>query len=100
MKRVGTTHDRHLAWLDNDLADHGAQVVATQRDIGMQQFFADGLTDKLYDIEADPGQATDLAAQHPDIVEHLTNQLAGWFGNVEPDRADGIASNQDPDSSR
>ncbi|MBR9886060.1 MAG: hypothetical protein GYB21_21410, partial [Oceanospirillales bacterium] len=94
------THDRHFLRLDNDLTDHRAQVVTTQRDIAMQQFFADGLTDELYDIEAEPGQATDLAAQHPDIVEHLTNQPAGWFGNVEPDRADGIASNQDPDSSR
>ena len=32
--------------------------------------------EKLYDIATDPGEMTDVAAEHPDLVERLTARLA------------------------
>ena len=33
---------------------------------------------KLFDLEADPAETTDVAAQHPEVVAALTKQLAAW----------------------
>lgn len=49
---------------------------------------------ELYDVDADPGETTNLASRYPDIVERLSGQLKGWFDSVEADRAVGLASNQ------
>jgi arylsulfatase A-like enzyme len=39
---------------------------------------------ELYDIAADPGQQTDLAAKHPDIVERLRGDYETWWASLEP----------------
>lgn len=39
----------------------------------------------LYDMQSDPGETTNLAEVHPEIVEALSRDWAGWnSGNVEP----------------
>jgi arylsulfatase A-like enzyme len=38
---------------------------------------------QLYDLDADPGEARDVAADHPDVVVRLTAAYAGWFSEVE-----------------
>lgn len=35
-------------------------------------------TGALYDMQADPSQKTDVASQHPEIVERLSKALAQW----------------------
>lgn len=37
---------------------------------------------QLYDMESDPGEATDIAAMRPDIVKHLSEQYDGWFADI------------------
>jgi arylsulfatase A-like enzyme len=38
---------------------------------------------ELYDLEADPGETTDLSAIHPDIVEQLTDKLRQFQENTD-----------------
>ncbi len=37
---------------------------------------------ELYDLAADSGERTDLAARHPDIVDRLKKQYDAWFDDV------------------
>jgi len=37
---------------------------------------------ELYDIQVDPGQKTNLAARHPDVVKKLRAQYARWWKDV------------------
>ena len=39
---------------------------------------------ELYDIKADPGQKSDLAADHPDVVERLRADYEKWWTSLEP----------------
>ena len=38
---------------------------------------------ELYDLLADPKETTDIAAQHPDIVERMQTELHAWQRSVE-----------------
>jgi arylsulfatase A-like enzyme len=37
---------------------------------------------QLYDMEADPGQQKDIAADHPDVVKQLSAAYDAWFADV------------------
>ena len=39
---------------------------------------------ELYDIGADPGQKTDVAARHPEVVERMRAHYAQWWARVAP----------------
>jgi len=39
---------------------------------------------ELYDLEVDPGEATDLAAERPEVVERLRAALAEWERGLVP----------------
>lgn len=39
---------------------------------------------ELYDLRTDPGQKTDVAAQHPDIVRRMRDYYEKWWAGVEP----------------
>ena len=41
---------------------------------------------RLYDIESDPGEATDLSGMHPEIARQLYSDYRNWFQAVELDR--------------
>ncbi|MDX9752343.1 MAG: arylsulfatase [bacterium] len=41
---------------------------------------------ELYDIQADPGETTDIAATHPQIVEELREHYEAWFSDVSATR--------------
>lgn len=43
---------------------------------------------ELYDIEADPGEKTDLAAKHPDIVTRMRAHYDKWWAPIEPTLSD------------
>jgi arylsulfatase A-like enzyme len=36
------------------------------------------LTEELYDLESDPYERFDLAAEHPDVVERLREEMGGF----------------------
>ena len=38
---------------------------------------------ELFDIQADPAQKTNVAAQHPDVVQRLTRDHLEWFESVK-----------------
>lgn len=37
---------------------------------------------QLYDMQADPGQQTNIAAAHPDIVDELSQQYEDWYADI------------------
>jgi len=37
---------------------------------------------QLYDMQADPGQRNDVAADHPDIVTELSARYESWFADI------------------
>ncbi len=41
-------------------------------------------TGKLYDLNADPAQATDVSAKHPDVTTRLKSAVADWQATVLP----------------
>jgi arylsulfatase A len=40
---------------------------------------------ELYDVAADPGETTDVAARHPDLVRRLAASYDRWWESVQPD---------------
>jgi len=40
---------------------------------------------ELYDIAADPGEQTDMAKEHPDVVKELAATYDAWWQSVQPD---------------
>jgi len=51
----------------------------------------EGAADELYDLLADPGEATDVAADHPDVVADLRAAYDVWFDDVSTTRPDNWA---------
>jgi uncharacterized sulfatase len=45
----------------------------------------DGSEARLYDLDADPGETTDLSARHPDVAKRLTAAVVAWHRSVPPD---------------
>jgi arylsulfatase A-like enzyme len=39
---------------------------------------------ELYDLKSDPGQKTDVAAKHPDVLAKLRGHYERWWAGVEP----------------
>jgi len=39
---------------------------------------------QLFDVKGDPGEKTDVAAQHPDVVEELDAAYDKWWDSVQP----------------
>lgn len=37
---------------------------------------------QLYDMEADPGQEKNIAAEHPDLVAELSSRYEAWFNDI------------------
>ena len=40
--------------------------------------------EELYDVEADRAQKTDVAAQHPDVVQAMRDHYERWWKGLEP----------------
>jgi arylsulfatase len=40
--------------------------------------------EELYDLRTDPGQKTDIASQHPNIVAKLRDHYERWWAGIEP----------------
>jgi arylsulfatase len=39
---------------------------------------------QLFDVKADPGEQTDVAAQHPEVVNELDRAYDKWWDSVQP----------------
>jgi arylsulfatase len=39
---------------------------------------------ELYDVKADPGENTNVAGQHPEVVEQLSAAFENWWDSVQP----------------
>jgi len=37
---------------------------------------------EIYDIDADPGETKDVAAEHPEIVDQMKKEYDAWFTDV------------------
>jgi choline-sulfatase len=58
----------------------------------------DGPRPELYDLEDDPGETRDLAAQRPEVVERLRGELAALAAELRPRATAGAGG--DPDLAR
>lgn len=45
----------------------------------------DGARPQLYDLKTDPGEANNVAPQHPDIVRRLSAAVTQWHQSMPPD---------------
>ena len=45
----------------------------------------DGSEPRLYDLEKDPGEATDVSARHPEVVRRLAGAAVAWHESLPPD---------------
>ncbi len=52
---------------------------------------SDGSRKELYDVEADPSELDNLAAQHPALVDRLSEQLLSWYAAIPEGRVDPVA---------
>ena len=50
----------------------------------------DGTSPQLYDLENDPGEKRDLAADHPERVRKLRGKLLGWHRALPQDEGAGL----------
>ncbi len=41
---------------------------------------------ELYDLKNDPGETTNIASKHPEIVEQMRNEYEKWFKDVSSER--------------
>jgi arylsulfatase A-like enzyme len=73
--------ERQLFWR---IARPGRQQRAVRS--GQWKLLVDGGQYLLFDLSNDPGERTDLAAQHPDIVVALKGLAARWETDVGPAR--------------
>jgi arylsulfatase A-like enzyme len=75
----GQIRDRTLVWR---IARPGRQQLAVRS--GDWKLLVDGGQLFLFDLAADPGERTDLAARHPDIVLRLRRVAIDWEHEVGP----------------
>jgi arylsulfatase len=90
--------DRSAAWADRTLITHvgrwpNGQVAAGKfqqcsvRTTRWHLVSASKATEpkwELFDVKADPGEKTDLAAHHPDMVRTLSTDFDRWWDSVQP----------------
>jgi len=63
---------------------HGSRIARWQQWRIVQ--FMDETTWRLFDIEADPGETTNLADAHPDVVESIAARYDAWMSEMPPRR--------------
>lgn len=66
------------------LNTHGSRIARWQQWRIVQ--FGGESTWRLYDIEADPAESTDLADQHPDVVQSIAARFDAWMSEMAPPR--------------
>jgi arylsulfatase A-like enzyme len=82
---------RHAEWPERTLFVHHqgrfGQKITDDRPIKYKDFAA--MTDRwrlvgkeLFDIEADPGQKRDIAANHPEVVKRLSRAYESWWSDI------------------
>ena len=54
---------------------------------GNWKVLIDGSQQMLFDVERDPGERNDLAAQRPDLVQKLKAQIEAWEKDVDGEAA-------------
>lgn len=77
---------RTLAFIENDIK-HKQDPKSVLDIIPVPNIhYPDAEAPELYNLELDPGEQFNLAAQHPVIVHKLLRELETWFESVEADR--------------
>lgn len=67
------------AWTDNQYK----LVVSGARSKAKKKEGQSGLQPSLFDLDADPRETTDIAANHPEIVQRMRAELETWQRSVE-----------------
>jgi arylsulfatase A-like enzyme len=56
----------------------------------------DGSRPELYDLDTDPGESRNVAADHADVVQRLTTSLVAWHTSLPPDNGPTYAAPSPP----
>ena len=79
--------------VDRRLNLHQPERITEVDASGLPSFDAgDPVPPMLFDVAADPFELDDLAAQHPERVRKMSDELERWFEAVESDRARAVTS--------
>ncbi|MFH5804890.1 arylsulfatase [Alienimonas sp. DA493] len=74
-------------WPDRTLAVHSQRIEVPEKwrkSAVMTDRWRLVNREELYDVEADPGQKTDVAADHPQVVAELQRAYEQWWAELEP----------------
>ena len=80
----GETLDRALYWHFPHYSNHGLQSpggAIREGQLKLLEYFENGSI-QLFDVEADPGEANNLAAARPDVAQRLLGMLRAWRKRV------------------
>ncbi|SEW10748.1 sulfatase [Halobacterium jilantaiense] len=80
--------ERNLGRVPDDLRVHDRSLRAVRTDAHKLVWGSDG-SRALYDLDADPGETTDVAVDRPAVVDDLTATLDDWLASFEHADADG-----------
>ena len=76
-----------VAWPDRTLFVHSQRIEHPQKwrkAAVMTQRWRLVNGKQLFDVQADPAQKTDVAAQHPDVVAKLSKEYDAWWESLKP----------------
>jgi len=87
LKGGGTLPDRPLFWHYPHYGNQGGEPSSILRegDWKLIHYHEDG-RDELYNLDTDPGEGTDLAAQEPRRVQAMRARLEAWLESVQARR--------------
>src|SRR5262249_1434607 len=79
----------YFQWHRGDVPEMGRACAARSQRWKLAQPTPPGKVEPrwlLFDLDADPAEANDLAAKHPEIVERMKSSYEAWFKDVSATR--------------
>ena len=84
LRGSGPPPDRPLFWHQPHYINQGSRPGSAVREGNWKLVaWAETGTAELFDLSSDPGEKTDVSADHPDRVKHLRAKLAEWLKAVD-----------------
>ncbi len=83
-ERLFWIYNDHADWRRTDQDTNRARRLVAVREGSWKLVVEGDAAPRLYDVEADPGEATDVAAAHPERVEAMRGAFGRWYSDMTP----------------